>query len=319
MRKLTCAALLPLFFLIASVSSSPAMQAQTVTELSCPGSEIPLTIRLEGGYVWGKSFERVYLPDEGDRKGSDLIWQLKNVYMLGGVVNVEPVPWLRINLGGWFAVNRGTGIMDDYDWIVEDTSEWSDWSHSDISLKRGIMLDANMQGRLFEYQGLGFWVGGGFKYMNWHWQDRGRFHIYSDEGFRDDYGPDGGARGIDYEQWFYTPYAGVNLTYDYGRLHLSGYLNYSPLSWASDEDNHVQRGMVSVSTFNHIRYLGVGVRATFDVTEHFFVGAGFDFQQYSSTKGTMEVTEDGESDVLPEAAGIEHFTHMVSMTIGYRF
>ena len=319
MRQFSFYSIVLSLVILFSMADAQAMQAQTAVELSCPNSEIPLTIRLESGHVWGKSFERVYYPEENDRKVSELIWQLKNVYMVGAVINAEPVSWLRINLGGWFAVNKGTGVMDDYDWVLEDSSEWTDWSHSAILLKRGIILDANLQGRLFEYHGLGFWAVGGFKFMNWYWHERGKFYIYSVYGYRDYYGLDGGRHCIDYEQWFYTPYAGVSLTYDYDRLHFSGYLNYSPLAWARGEDHHLLGNIVFSDRFDHVRYFGVGLRATFDVTEHFYVGAGFDFQQYYNRVGTTIEEVDGETTVYTESAGIEHFSHMISFTMGYRF
>ncbi len=319
-RSVVLACCLFLAGLVTFPSVCNAMQAKTMTQVAYDAG-IPLTVHIEGGYLWGKSYERVYAFYENGRKLSQLEWQLENVYMLGGVVSAQPLPWLRVNVGAWSRVTEGDGEMNDYDWEDSFNSEWDMWSQSDISLKRGWILDANVQVRLFEYKGLGFWVMGGFKYSNWYWSDSVQFALYSTMGFRDELTHMEGIKGIDYEQWFYTPYAGVTLTYDYGRWHLSGYMSYSPLASAKDRDHHVLRPKVCEDNFNHIRYLGVGVQATVDLTEHFYVGAAFDFQQYSATKGTgnqrfplldYEIT-------AQELAGIEHFSHMISMTIGYRF
>lgn len=311
-----------LCLLIALPSTAQAMQAKRGSQVTHDQGAFPLTIRIEGGYLWGQSEERVYAVYEGgQRKLSELLWKLENVYMLGGVVSAEPVPWLQVNVGFWSRVNRGAGTMDDFDWTDPQAPGWDMWSQSDILLKRGRIFDVNVQGRLFEYQGLGLWVMAGFKYSNWYWSDRGKFHVYSQNGFRDDIGGDGGINGIDYEQWFHTPYAGVSLTYDLGRLHLTSYLTYSPLAWARDRDHHLLRPKVCDGRFDHIRYLGVGVQATVDLTENIFVGAAFDYQQYAATRGTgTQRFPDMDMVIsMSDLAGIEHYSHMVSFTVGYRF
>lgn len=316
LRLFSCVILLLTLLLPASAQ---AMQARRGTQVTHEQGAIPLTVRVEGGYLWGTSFERVYIVEQWDRKGSDLIWKLENIHMLGGVLSAEPVPWLQVNVGLWSAVSRGTGTMDDYDWFDPSITEWTDWSHHDAVLERGWIIDANVQGRFLEFHGVGLWGMAGFKYMNWRWADRFKSYIYSENGFRDDVGFGDKSTSIEYEQWFYTPYVGAALTYDFGRLHLAGYLTYSPLAWARDWDNHIERNMISKSNFDHIRYLGTGVQAVFDITENLYVGAAFDFQHHANTRGTTRVTEDGVTESCANTGGIEHFSHMISFTLGYRF
>ena len=64
------------------------------------------------GYLTGKAKEYVYDTSWDGEIGSKLIWELKNVCMVGLGLSFQPNERIQINLNGWFSVNNGSGEMD---------------------------------------------------------------------------------------------------------------------------------------------------------------------------------------------------------------
>ena len=64
-----------------------------------------LSTEINLGTLSGKTKERVYEPEEGGRKVSQLDWKYSNAAILKGAVNWELNPWLSVDAAGWTTLN----------------------------------------------------------------------------------------------------------------------------------------------------------------------------------------------------------------------
>ena len=100
------------------------------------------------------SHELVYDPN-GGKKLSELIWDAQQVQMLDFKFDylISRKSFIQVN----YKINLSIdATMDDYDWLKDDTSDWSDWSHHpntildnftifDISLNNKIKSDSDIE------------------------------------------------------------------------------------------------------------------------------------------------------------------------------
>ncbi len=322
-RPLPALLRLALLVLAASVllpGRAGAMRAGNLGEsMTLFEGETPVSLQLSGGYLQGRSEELVFEEETG-RKVSELDWDLRNIYMLGGTVSVGTADWLLLNLGGWAAVNRDSGRMTDYDWMDAATGDWSDRSVHRTKLDHGYMLDVNAMFPVSLREGVSVAPMVGFKVDNWKWHDEDSNHIYSDVGWRDDVGRTDGT-SIIYEQWFYTPYAGLCAGAQFGDFRLGAYARGTLWAWARDKDQHLARNTVFTGEFSGIHYYGVGAEASYAVTQRFSVGLAYDYQEYLRTKGDMTVDDrdDGERATARNGGGVSHHSSMVTLSLRYAF
>jgi plasminogen activator len=222
-----------------------------------------------------------------------------------------------LNAGFWMGVNEGVdGEMYDFDWLDETTSAWTDRSRSEVDVVDAMIFDANLSFKVIE--GAGYCVGvvGGIMYETWEWDDRGQEYTYSVRGFRDISGSFEGENVIDYRQTFLIPYIGVEGSADLGAVSIQGYLTYTPLVAAWDEDHHLLRDLHFEETFTGGEYLAVGVSATVDIGEAMFVQGSIDLEKVDEIRGELEVVETGTT--IDNAAGIAHESTTISLSLGIR-
>lgn len=314
------AAWLTLATLLLLPASALAMRAGNLGEsMKLSEGDIPVSLQLSGGYLWGESGEYVY-DEESGRKISELQWELRNIYMVGGTLSAAPADWLLVSLGGWGAVNSHSGRMTDYDWMDEDNGEWTDRSVGRTRLDHGWMFDANAMFPIELHDNFSIAPLVGFKHDNWKWHDEDMNYIYSDDGWRNDVGSATGT-AIIYEQWFYTPYAGLSVGAQYEGFSLGAYFRGTPFAWAKDKDEHLNRSITYDGDFHSIRYVGVGVEASYAFTEHVSVGLAYDYQEYLLRKGDMEYADasDGDTGRSRNGSGLSHYSNMVTLSLRYAF
>ncbi|MBG6246357.1 hypothetical protein CS369_19420 [Candidatus Symbiopectobacterium sp. 'North America'] len=80
------------------------------------------------GTLSGKTKERVYDPDEGGRKGSQLDWKYNNAAIVKGSLDWDVMPWVSVGASGWTTIASRGGFMKDTDWFDETKLEWTDKS-----------------------------------------------------------------------------------------------------------------------------------------------------------------------------------------------
>ena len=98
----------------------------------------------------GKSHEMVYDEVTG-RKISQLDWKIKNVAILKGDISWDAYPFLTLNARGWTSLASGSGHMDDYDWMNERQSSWTDHStHPATNVNYANEYDLNVKGWILQ-------------------------------------------------------------------------------------------------------------------------------------------------------------------------
>lgn len=299
---------------------SHAMRAGNLGEsVNLSKGETPVSLQLSGGRLHGKSDELVFDSATG-RKMSELNWELYNIYMLGAAVSVGATDWLLLNLGAWGAVNDDSRRMTDSDWLDASREDWSDRSIHRTKLDHGYMLDVNAEFPLPLNDVFTVAPMVGFKFDNWRWIDENFQYVNSGNGWRDDKGIMEGP-AITYQQWFFTPYAGLSLGARYAGFSLDAYARGSLWGFAKDKDQHHLRDITFTMDVDEVHYHGLGAALSYAFTERFSAGLAYDYQEYSMTKGdpTIEDREAGTVEKDKDGGGLGHRSSMVSLTLRYAF
>jgi len=317
--------LVALLVLGSFASSAWAFQAGAIAG-SRDGAGVPVAFQASLGVLNGEAKEHVYDyegPGGGRRQLSRLDWDLKGIAMGGVNGSVRLMDALTINGGVWLALSKGSGEMEDYDWLIVDSADWTHYSLSDVDIESGYIFDLNVAWDFQLTQDLVARAMVGYKQNGWEWKDRGQYLLYPEYG----YVPQdlGGENMINYEQEFRMPYLGASADWKTGNFTLSGYLTWSPIVAADDWDVHVARDVHYHETFDGGNMLGLGLSARYDFTQGslqgVFLTAALDYQKISRIVGDMELTDGstGESGGEEDVAGIENSYVIFSVGGGIRF
>lgn len=315
-----------------SVSARAGLQAGVLAEaLGGPG--VSFAGQGSIGLLNGEAKEHVFDNEvsPGSRyQVSRLDWDLKDVAMGGGNVSIRPFKGapslgaLTLNAGGWMALTEGGGEMDDYDWLMPDTPQWTHYSLSEVDVTEGYVVDANAAWDFWRRPGAAVRGMVGYKQDGWSWEDRIVYLQYVDEGYMRNYDYEG-ENGINYEQEFRMPYVGAGADFASGAFTLSARLVYSWLVSATDWDEHVMTETSYKETFEDGEMLGLGVEVRYDFTRGglrgAFVSAGLDWQRIDLIVGDMEYVDEatGEIGGGADVAGIENEYLALSLGAGMRF
>ena len=68
-----------------------------------------ISTELNLGTLSGKTKERVYAPEEGGRKASQLDWKYSNAAIIKGAINWDLLPRLSFNASGWTTIGQKYG------------------------------------------------------------------------------------------------------------------------------------------------------------------------------------------------------------------
>jgi plasminogen activator len=290
---------------------------------------VAVSVQGSVGLLNGTAQENVYSSVYGDRYHlSELDWDIKDVVMVGAQVSVVLKNTFWLNAGLWGSATKGSGQMNDWDWLMEEPgSPWTDWSLSDADLTRAWLLDLNVAWEFTRTGGLGLRGIAGYKYNSWKWQDYGIRHIYSSNpsvpgGFRNEVENDPHDTAIIYEQEFHIPYVGAGVNYAAGRWMFDAYALFAPYIVANDHDQHVLRDLDFEETFNGGgQYYGLGLRATWQCTEHCYLSDALDGQIIPEMYGDTTVTDTrtGAQDTSTGTAGMNSQVWMLSLGAGGKF
>ena len=166
-----------------------------------------VTVSASGGMLSGKSHEMVY-DDVTGRKISQLDWKIKNVAILKGDISWDAYPFLTLNARGWTSLASGSGHMDDYDWMNERQSSWTDHStHPATNVNYANEYDLNVKGWILQGESYKAGVTAGYQESRFSWTATGGSYNY-DNGTNTGNFP-AGERGIGYSQRFSMPYIGL--------------------------------------------------------------------------------------------------------------
>ncbi len=288
-----------------------------------------VSVQAQAGYADGEAHETVfdYFPDGSRYKVSELTWDIKGIFLGGGVATLTLFDRVHVNGGFWAPLNKGNGGMDDYDWLLyEKDSPWTDRSHSEADVTRGRMWDVNGGVDVIKYKGLALKGLGGYKENFWRWEDRLQEYVYSSDpwnypaGFRDVRGPGRDANVINYEQTFKIPYVGAGVDYTWQRLTVALYALWSQWVSATDRDEHLARSLVFEERFSNGDYFAAGGRVTYTFPVRVFVQAAVDYQTIDQIIGDVTVTDaTGAREEFKDGAGIDNQLSVISLSVGYTY
>lgn len=293
-----------------------ADQAQFTPDFS-PGS---ITVSASGGMLSGKSHEMVY-DDVTGRKISQLDWKIKNVAILKGDVSWDAYTFLTLNARGWTSLASGSGHMDDYDWMNERQSSWTDHSsHPATNVNYANEYDLNVKGWIFQDSNYKAGVTAGYQETRFSWTATGGSYNY-DNGANTGNFP-AGERGIGYSQRFSMPYIGLVGQYRINNVEFNALFKFSDWVRAHDNDEHYMRDLTFREKTTNSRYYGASIDAGYYVTPQAKVFAEFAYSSYEEGKGGTQMidTTRGESDSIGgDAAGISNRNYTLTAGLQYRF
>lgn len=295
-----------------------SVNAQMVSKEKSGVTKISEKVSLEiyGGYLKGKSREIVYDAATG-RMVSELFWDIDEAIVIGGALNVRPLDWLTLRLGGWTPV-KSRNKMDDYDWLVTGMADWSDWSkHSDTKLNHAYMFDISAEARIASFNKTLFFdradfnILAGFRWYNTSWTAFGGSAISSSNpGFRDQTATfTDGDPVISYEQWMETPYIGISSNMSKGRWLLKAELMGSLWGRMRDEDNHHLRSILFEEYFQNTAMVAGNISLSYALTKNIDLFGAFSYVKYFEAQGPTMLTDyaNGTQTYLSgNAAGTEH-------------
>jgi outer membrane protease len=283
-----------------------------------PAKAVTLSVRPSLGVLEGEAREVVYVPGEAGRhKVSELTWELAGVILGGVTVSAELGSRLALHAGVWTGLNEGDGGMTDTDWRLEG-QPWTDWSISDASVTRALLLDLNAAWLLWRNdRGLALRCLAGYRRDSWRWEDSLRQFVYSLQDFRDFAGTAEGVNTIRYEQEFDVPYVGAGLELPLGKARFSACLRYSAWLDAADRDFHVLRELHFEGSFAGGTYLGYGLAIASPLSSRLSVSVALDGQQIPELDGDLFIVE--QNAFLPNSAGIAHESLTLSGQACWRF
>ncbi|CAM4088672.1 MULTISPECIES: omptin family outer membrane protease [Lelliottia] len=279
-----------------------------------------LRVSASGGMLSGKSHEMVYDEVTG-RKISQLDWKIKNVAILKGDISWDAYSFLTLNARGWTSLASGSGHMDDYDWMNENQSSWTDHSsHPATNVNYANEYDLNVKGWVFQNENYKAGVVAGYQETRFSWTATGGSYNY-DNGANTGNFP-AGERGIGYSQRFSMPYIGLAGQYRFNDFEVNALFKFSDWVRAHDNDEHYMRDLTFREKTSNSRYYGASIDAGYYVTPHAKVFAEFAYSSYEEGKGGTQIIDNnsGESGSIGgDAAGISNKNYTLTAGLQYRF
>ncbi|HAS0915990.1 TPA: omptin family outer membrane protease [Enterobacter asburiae] len=279
-----------------------------------------LAVSASAGMLSGKSHEMVYDEATG-RKISQLDWKIKNVAILKGDITWDAYSFLTLNARGWTSLASGSGHMDDYDWMNEKQSSWTDHSsHPATNVNYANEYDLNVKGWILQGDNYKAGVTAGYQETRFSWTATGGTYNYDNGAYQGNF--PAGERGIGYSQRFSMPYIGLAGQYRFNDFEFNALFKFSDWVRAHDNDEHYMRDLTFREKTTDSRYYGASVDAGYYVTPHAKVFAEFTYSSYEEGKGGTQIidTNTGDSGSSGgDAAGISNHNYTITAGLQYRF
>lgn len=279
-----------------------------------------LSIGTSLGILGGKSTERVY-DDKSGKKISQLEWKIKNTPVLKGEINWDAWQRLTLNARGWTSLASRGSTMDDYDWLDDNKSGWSDWSHhSNTRLNYANEFDLSLRGWLLKADNYKLAAVAGYQQTRFSWSAYGGNYNY-DNGTDIGTLPDG-KRTIGYQQKFSLPYIGFAGQYLYQGIEVNTLLKFSDWVTAKDNDEHYLRDTTFREKTTSSRYYSAAIEVGYYITPNVKVSTEFAYNYYSEGKGGSELINraTGKTEYSGgDSAGIKNENYIISAGAHYRF
>ncbi|MCK5293043.1 MAG: omptin family outer membrane protease [Arcobacteraceae bacterium] len=234
-----------------------------------------------------QSSEIVYESNSG-KKLSELIWKIDNVSLFGIGFQVPCQNKFKFNLNYQSMITENSGMMTDYDWLKDYTTDWSDRSiHPTTKITNISIFDINLQYDLKNNKyGNRYIVYAGYKVEEHGFEAWDGSYIYSsNNGFRDKNGIFNGL-GITYKEEFKSFYLKGMAIKSVDDFVLKGFISYSPFVIVTNEDTHHFRSFTNTNSFNSTTMYEVGFMLNYYLSRDILIGLDYTKRVYNETDGT---------------------------------
>lgn len=285
-------------------------------------------LSIGSSYLMGQSHEYVF--DATGGKISELIWDIQDTITVDARLSVRSEEGLGGRITASVAAD-GHGRMEDYDWLAYPYNfyDWTDLSvHDDTRLKTYTALDARVVVPILGHDTVRLEGVGGFSYRTMKWSAYGGDYVYTPDPsdpstYRTDVGSIGPTvQGIDYEQTYTIPYAGLSLAFDTHRLSLRGTVTGSPAAAGEAIDNHWLTQFRYEDFASEMPAWSAEAELVLKLGTSLRVGADFRYEEILEGRGPTWVTDllTGGSYLIPgDASGMDHRSGRAGISIGYKF
>ncbi|CNH87402.1 omptin family outer membrane protease [Yersinia bercovieri] len=282
------------------------------------GSTDNVTISTSLGLLNAQSQEFAYHPGNNNHKLSQLDWEAKNTPIIKMDISWDLLSSLTLTARGWSTLSSGDGVMDDYDWLNKNETQWSQWSHHEkTNLSYANEIDLNAKFWLLNEQNYRIGVMSGYQRSNHSWAAYGGEIKSRNKLIKL---PDN-IIFIGYKQKFDMPYLGLAGSYRYQDFELTTLLKYSRWVNANSSDEHYQRNQSFKDSSKNSRYYAVSLGAGYYLTPNtkLFVEAAWN--RYTEGRGKAQILSHttGMSTAISDGAGIAHQSQTVSLGLQYKF
>jgi len=290
--------------LLACGVSGPGLADEPLVPAAETFTTAGLQLRWEAGLRWqqGAAREIVY---NGSLLLSDLTWDIENLLLAGGGLQLTFLEQWELSLHYWQAVTEGTGEMTDYDYFLPGI--WTDFSDGNVEINQARLLELEAAWGYRLPFALRLRLLGGYRHWQWDWSQYGGAFIYSVNGFRDFRGTfPAEQNGINYKQTFEIPYAGLGLGGRWQSWVWDTYWHFSPVARAKGSDEHVLRQVLFEDRFREVTYYAAGISLAYQFADTWRIGCAWDWHTIPETRGKMTIINqaDGTTETLADTAGI---------------
>lgn len=276
------------------------------------------------GTLSGEAKERVYIPELGGHKASQLNWKYKNAAIVKGSLDWELIPGFSVGATGWTTIDSRGGYMDDTDWLDETQKGWTDQSkHPNTRLNHANEFDLNIKGWLLNAPSYRLGVMVGYQENRYSFKANGGTYNYTDEetGLPDIGSFPADTTVIGYKQHFKMPYLGVVGSYRYEDFEFSGSFKYSGWVRSSDNDEHYLTNTTFKSKIKNQNFYSLGASAGYYVTPKAKIYVESVWNRTTNKKGSTTIWNRDEGEVLrtSNSSGIENNNILTTAGLKYYF
>jgi plasminogen activator len=271
------------------------------------------------GYLSGESHEYVYT-ENMDRKISQLNWKINNALITKAEINYDLLSWLSLNGRGWTTLSKSKGLLDDYDWLNNNQSHWTDWSHHENThLDYGGGIDLNLQTWLLYNQNYKLGFLGGYERNSFSFMAKGGCFQYDNGSYLGCFADD--EPGIRYRQTFSSPYVGLAGKYAVNNIELSLLFKFSNWVKANDNDEHYARNLTFKEWGDSSKFHSLTLNAGYYFTKNTKIFTEVSYTRYSNAKANTEIIDNdsGERLYIPNSAGLDNKNYALMLGLKYIF
>lgn len=302
-------------FMVLPLSFSVAAQPQTAV------SPYEVTTGISLGTLSGVAKERVYEPEEGGRKVSQLDWRYRHVAVVQGFMEWQVRSWLSFGAQGWTTLSQNSANMEDFDWLLASQKKWSNHSsHPNTRLNFANQWDLHLTGWLVHQPRWRFGVMGGYR------QDRTSFSARGGT-FSNNNGAEIGrfpnVKAIGYAQRFGIPYVGLTGRYRHENIEAATSLKYSRWGGAQTIDQHYLRSLTFRDSTRQQQSFSLSASVGYYLTQQVKLYLESTWNRTLNKKGdNISVFSNG--DIYARAsfrniAGIEQYALLTTAGLVYHF